>query len=1365
MSGAIFDSSILSKGKDFTRKMASLNADGVLRVKTKNIFSLKISQNSALHQTYLKLIQLNDSDVDKLKNLNFKELNHVFRFIEHVELKIGKSRKPHGLAKLLGKVYNAFARKFSFKQIEVYEYDNLEKVTHIKERLKKFIKETSPFDDSVLSTDKFSRKVVSVDKNGIFQIKGTKGLLPRISQNSNLYQTYEALKNIENLEKLKNLDENSLTKVKEFIEHVEEKVNKSRSPRYLAGVIVKTYNFFAKKFRFKEIQVYRYEEKEKLTHVKEKIVGFIAEKSKTKKHPFFFPAAHPKTASSSAPVTPPPSTISSTPPSTAPVEAKSSPTPPLSTTPVKATPSTTISPEYIDFVQDCKILEDLKKKKKWGDLLDRLKSYYQDDLQEEIDRLRKMGVLTEEILKKLNESIYGLEKTKSGETEHNHEMVKVAVARALEIKKYLGDEFWIVVTSNDPRWGMISYLNKELLRHQYKYKETHHFKFLRLPQDDKVDIATYRNSETHDHDATTRKALISCDTYFFSASQAESSLYFLSHATSISGWSDDTPIINAADENIRQIFPTLNATSFASIRALFAKTILEVKKTTPVGTLHVICVPKKEAIEGTHAYLYRAHPFGRVCDCYDASKERDILTDYQKDQLNFKCSSGYGYYGMGGAAQYRLLIPNVNIGFNEKKDSIFIKSFSGLDRDRRKNFKLAIRKILDGAGFIPPTGAAPLKLPRKKLPPATALSGTISAPLPPLVVNGDDSLSLTDYFEKSDKMNSQTSVTDLRLNILLGPQTLGFTDKLPMPFCAVSLEGKDLKRIKWKDDSSRPLEETPFGLVGGEPFPLFENDMIKLFDYDPKGVVRAYHEAKTRRRVKGVNGIERERGIEPSFSAPLSKKGKITLSKEECKLFKIDDRAKYFYFVKPVSALGASLATEAVEELRAEGLPRDEFHINEKKGKYIGDIIATLNEKYGPDFAALMYIGGYAYFDERDQLVQVKALVAKLTEDVLPIKKAQKNQGIIPEDIISEFNQSVVWMSNWEQNNPKDGNSTEITSPELLSYGATHFDWIPPGYMPKKAKDKGLEASYKTFYENHAPNGFFMYKFQKKPDLDCFLAIGVDPEEVSEGHLGNVTIMDCGKSKSVSALIEDECIVGPCRSKGVPNKSNVVWLTEKPGTKEQKYRQVACSDCNMGLSNEQRKRFYRQPVIAQYDLGVKLNDIKDQFYDALYLKPIANFKDAEISEMCSSKRGKIAGFSVAGATEFQFLYPAGKLAENTTDQQLKNLYLAGGYAYYNSYGQLVGIDELFISPEKGTVRSLPFEKLTEETAISDKVKKKFKSEIDKKKLPLVTIKPLRAKGIRHFMSIPPQDATFSTDKGMFLYISADGSTFFSKRVK
>lgn len=997
-------------------------------------------------------------------------------------------------------------------------------------------------------------------------------------------------------------------------------------------------------------------------------------------------------------------------------------------------------------------MEKLKKEEKWDELLDRLKeNYIDDDPGEEIQRLQEFGILTTEINDVFSQSVYALEKHKAeyAVNSRNQEYVKAAIGRALEIRKFFGDKFFVLVSAQDTPWAVVNYLNKEIVRHKYPAKETHNYKFLRIPRKDKVPNDRYKRTTTHDHDPETRRALASCDIEFIkNINPWESTLHFLSNSRSVYA-----AYVDAARNNIREAFPG-NYTLETQLMDAVNKYTTEIQSAAFVGTLHVMMIPKDRATEGSNASLYRAHPYGRMCDCPSMTSigERGVLEGLQKDTLTAKCKEGN--------TQYRALLDN----FEPKKERII--TITTIGKEKRHEIKATFRKHLDAAGYkAKGPSSSPVRI-RKSFKDITPPSKREKAKS--LEANNVDEFNPNAYFENIDKMNRQAKVTDLRANILLGPPTPGFFDKVPMPFCAVTLQPSDLKRIKVD-------EETPFGLSGDMPVPL--EGTIKQFDYDPSGAVREIHRKKTMKgrwinRWTKSGTVREEIGLELTFSALLSKRGEVNLSESDRNLFKIHKDAKYFYFVKPIDALGEYLAYEAKRELESAGLKATQEQIEAKKKQYIGDIIATLTEQYGADFAALMYIGGYAYFNGKNELIQTKALVGQLTQDVLPVKRAQRSKDFIPEPIRREFNESVKCITT-QPNCPKDGNSTQVTSPELLSYDSTHFDWVPPGYIPAAAQDKiskgdkALAKQFADFYATRAPHGFFMYKFKdtandrlKDSDQDCFLAIGMDEVDTSEGSIGNVTILRGGKPEKVQALVQANCIVGGCREKTAgakPAPSNVVWKT-----RDQKYRQVCCSECNRGMTAAQRERFYRQPVDEQFDTAVHIESIKDQFYECLYLNLVADYKNAKLAEMSSTK--KYSASVITGAPEnaetAQFLYPAENLALGTDDPQLKNLYQVGGYAYYDKGGNLIGIHELKLTKESGS-KEMKFDSL-QEVIMPEALKEKVLDNIKENKMPLVTLKSLRARGVRYFMEVPPGDPAFPSVNGMFLYFTEDGSKAFAK---
>lgn len=1282
----------------------------------------------------------------------------------------------------------------------------------------------------VIEKANFSKQHVFVDSNNICRMKDKVkvGFLARLSQNSDLHRTYDHLIQISNaqidkeLEKLKysSFPSKSLENISNFFQEVYKKINKSKKPSFPALLLIKVNNFFSKFLGIKKIEIYNYDKKNRLLDIKKRIENFVKKSIKPKPASITSSSSSSLSSSSDNPSfgfssigsdSPSFSLSSSTSSSSMKKNKKikllpslpsllslnlisssssassfSSPSSSnLSSIPLSEkvfSPKSSKNPKVASLeIIGKKDLEKLQAEGKWDELLDELKLSYRDDIGEEVLRLKDNGVLNEDVIKPFFDAVYKLEKSKTDvmASKYNQESVKIAIGRALEIKSYFKNNFWILVTAQDARWQVVNYLNKELIRHKLKSKQSHNFKYLRIPKA-KTPIVKYRTKFTHDHEPETQRALISCDIEFDkNINPWESSLHFLSHGSSVY-----STFINASEKNIKQAIKEnpeipyedkqeLLDKLFNKLMAVVKHYVKEIEKDASVGALHVMCLPKDRATKGEFSYLYRAHPFGKMCNCATlvGLGEEKVLEQLQNNSAVTKCDGDKN-------TQYRILADNLDPQFDK------IVTISTISQALRHKIKNDLRNVLDDVGFKGkrPTKPIPSLIPHIPVLDPSDVKVSFQQMKPLLAIHFDD-LNVSDYFLKVDKMNHQSKVTDLRANILLGPKTLGYFDKVPMPFCAEELKPEDIDQIKIESEIPYELD------INNETQPIFGRD-IKVFNYDSNGNVRELCRKKTMPGryvcIKTSKGVEKvEKGLEPTFTAKLSRKSEVNLNAAQRKAFKIHPNAKYFYFVNPIEALGQGLVYETKRELEDAGLKPTPEQIQAKIAHYTQSIIETLTARFGADFAALMYIGGYAYFDQDDKCIQVKALVGNPTEDVLSIKGAKKSMEFVPEGLRGEFNESVRRITS-PPNFPKDGICSLVTSPELLEYGARQFAWIGPGYIPEADKkkiangDKKLQAEYELLYsEKVAQAGFFMYKFndtEKKPlvdsKLDCFLAIGVDnAEDMPEGTLGNVTILKNGKLQKIQALVEDKCIIGHCRDAlGNSAPSNVVWLTKNADTGVEKYRKVCCSECNKGLSTQNRDRLYRQKVIAQYEVSVTIDAINDQFYDSLHLNQIKDFQDADIAEMASSQSFPVLGMSGAppNAVTAQFLYPAEKLAMTTPNPQLKNLYIVGGYAYHNVAGVCVGIDELLLQKTVHS-RELKFEAL-KEVKLSEELKEKFKvslkvdMKLKKEQIPLITLKSLRARGVRNFMWIPPNDKAFPSAKGMYLYFSADGETAFAKVV-
>lgn len=563
---------------------------------------------------------------------------------------------------------------------------------------------TSFFDHSVINSKcDLDKSYAFVNSFGVCSLKAKpKAGLIRW-QNGDLYHAYDKLAKLKFSElesDLKGLNVPQLKNISHYINSIYLKIDKSRKPSALAQLAIKAYNLFAGRFRLNKIGVYEYDRKNKLLEINNRIDVLIKVK-----------LAPPPPS----PIPAPPKTIDIPAPAPAPAPAPSPDAPKnhqskkdnwdkLGSKPVvvpkqkkPASQSGAVASSSHDLpppVVSPGALQEFAEHGEYAALLDGIKKNYLPDIQAELQRLRESDVYTKEHEKILNKHLNVVEKQKgyyssSAEaTKNNRETIKVAVGRALEIKKYFKDKYYVLTHSQDTRWVVITYLIKELVRESYTKQQIHHFKFLRLPKDKPIRTTNFTgSSRVHDHDTSTRRALISSDAYLFNNCTAESTLYFLSHNASVASYDGVSKITNTASDMIKEMYP-YNTTLANKLNEVVSKYVAEIGKNMPTGTLHVFCIPKDKAIKGEYASVYRSHPYGVVCDCSHLKKMGDYSTGHEKaviDRLQndeeLRCSNSY-------FPQYRIIAPNL------KPEEVMIKSFTPLDKAMRHEIKQAIRDTI-----------------------------------------------------------------------------------------------------------------------------------------------------------------------------------------------------------------------------------------------------------------------------------------------------------------------------------------------------------------------------------------------------------------------------------------------------------------------------------------------------------------------------------------------------------------------------------------------------------------------------------------------------------------------------------------------
>ncbi len=642
------------------------------------------------------------------------------------------------------------------------------------------------------------------------------------------------------------------------------------------------------------------------------------------------------------------------------------------------------------------------------------------------------------------------------------------------------------------------------------------------------------------------------------------------------------------------------------------------------------------------------------------------------------------------------IIPSENLRCWILKNRGEVKSFFGNIGDFVGGATRLLRGEEDEDGEVPPAAAAG------------------AGGVPPAAAAAPENHFLDQYFTNQGEINSQAADPVFGTQILVGPKTPGFFGKKATPFAFASIEGQMLRGIR-KEDTT---------LFGG-----MVNDELDILgahpslNYDSSGALQ-----KMEHRL--------------DFTANLSQRGEINLPPNAKKVAGIHQNATSYYFVYPANFLES-------KELQAR------MH---QTPDYFKRLQNAMIEVLGEEVANLAIIGGFAYFDKDGNLVQIKAIVPKATDDLLFTEDAVSINEL-PRALKAEFYQSKDLLNRPIAGmKPRDGKSNEITAPELRALGAKHFAYIPQGY-----------GGHQDFWERHAPFGLFVYSFDN-PQYDCFLPIAVEKQvELAPGGAQKVNVTKAdGSTLEIRAHIAKAC---GCCENAAPN---VVYQVD-PATKaksrrnplpEGEYFALCCSDCSNNLNEKQKNGIARATVLDIYPFTVQKGTL--EFFDHLNLKSIQNIRSVKLDQMAQSRahfvnlspQERAKALIPNNAHSFRMLYPAEKLASKEMDHEIVQLYNVGGFAYFDAHDNVVGIN--YFSAEAGGAR-LNFDPV-EELQLTANSQQTVQAQVRNNNLPHVTIKALRSKGVRDFMWVPPQDENFSSKFGQFLYFSADGTKVFAKKV-
>ena len=247
----------------------------------------------------------------------------------------------------------------------------------------------------------------------------------------------------------------------------------------------------------------------------------------------------------------------------------------------------------------------------------------------ELQRLRDWGIIEENIDARLEsmEARFlspGLARVSA----------KAMIGRLLEIQRLYGDTPWVSIHAQSAESTVIPDLITALIKRSSAAKDLHPVKYLRMPQNkgEAPDIEIYKQSSTDDHDLKTREDLISADIYPYNITPGESAFYFMSANRSVMRACSDIAL-----PIIKKFYPSLSLLQQTG----FAKRIVRpINRIGPdLGNLFVFCIPK----ENSAKVLYRAHPFGKPCDCHPSQETHRILDQLQKGKLDQStlCRNGH----------------------------------------------------------------------------------------------------------------------------------------------------------------------------------------------------------------------------------------------------------------------------------------------------------------------------------------------------------------------------------------------------------------------------------------------------------------------------------------------------------------------------------------------------------------------------------------------------------------------------------------------------------------------------------------------------------------------------------------------------
>lgn len=322
-----------------------------------------------------------------------------------------------------------------------------------------------------------------------------------------------------------------------------------------------------------------------------------------------------------------------------------------------------------------------------------IKKLYCNDLLQELERLRNFDILTEEIETMLDTKFLqcrGVEPSSA----NNANEVKVAIGRAMEIKRIVEKTHYVFIHGQDTRWLAISYLIKEAVRENYDMDTIKLYKFLRVPSSEKCllsDIVSKANVAMFDYSAKVRAKLISVDVLnrnALSNSAGESAFSYLSSNTSAFTNEDLTSIKKCVKSVISELTPVSSLVTRHKLNHAVDKAMAKMRNAR-IGNLVIICIPKTLTETPETNVQYRCHEYGVPCNCELKQLDDNVILDLLHEDLKLgeiMCHSGSAF---ARPPQYRLIAQLLR-----PEDGILTFIETPIRKKIRHEFKEELRKIL-----------------------------------------------------------------------------------------------------------------------------------------------------------------------------------------------------------------------------------------------------------------------------------------------------------------------------------------------------------------------------------------------------------------------------------------------------------------------------------------------------------------------------------------------------------------------------------------------------------------------------------------------------------------------------------------------